>query len=363
MFERLPWTSTEVALTALPALTIVGQRNFGGFTMLRRQNSRRFLLASVASLLLAAGLPSASPALAQAANWPDKPVKVIVPYAPGGASDLIARPWADKLTQAFGQQFVVENRGGASGMIGLESVAKAAPDGYTIVMTPNSTICVLPHLRKVPYDPFKSFEPIARIGDTIGGMVVHPSVGVKTMKELVEYAKKNPGKLAYGSAGLGTSTQMRIETLKLKAGVDILHVPYRGSADALNDLLPGTVQMMSEIIVLPHVKAGKLVLLAMNHNARHPEFPDVPTMAEAGFPEAEVPIWYSAWAPAGTPKEIIEKLNAKIVEIAKTDDMKAKMLAISVSVPVQTPDELRAFHANDSQVNGDLIKAANIKIE
>ena len=252
--------------------------------------SRRAVLAGCA--MLALGLfPAHALAQSPAQSWPDKPVKIIVPYAPGGASDLIARPWADKLTQAFGQQFVVENRGGASGMIGLETTAKAPPDGYTLVMTPNSTISVLPHLRKVPYDPFTSFEPVARVGDTIGGMVVHPSIGVKTMKELVAYAKKNPGKLAYGSAGLGTSTQMRIEMLKHHAGIDILHVPYRGSADALNDLLPGTVQMMSEIIVLPHAKAGKVVLLAMNHSARHPEFPDVPTMAEAGFPEAEVPIW------------------------------------------------------------------------
>ena len=326
--------------------------------------ARRAVLAGLGAVGLSVPLANtAAQAQDPAQNWPDKPVKIIVPYAPGGASDLIARPWADKLTQAFGQQFVIENRGGASGMIGLETTAKAPPDGYTMVMTPNSTMCVLPHLRKVPYDPFKSFEPVSRVGDTIGGIVVHPSVGVKTVKELVEYAKKNPGKLAYGSAGLGTSTQMRIEMLNLKAGIDILHVPYRGSADALNDLLPGTIQMMSEIIVLPHAKAGKLVLLAMNHHSRHPEFPDVPTMAEAGFPEAEVPIWYSAWMPAGTPKEIIAKLHAKIVEIAKTADMQAKMLSISVSVPIQTPEELRAFQAKDSQANADLIKAARIKID
>jgi tripartite-type tricarboxylate transporter receptor subunit TctC len=324
---------------------------------------RLFRLTGLASALLAACLSSTDPALAQTTSWPDKPVKLILPYAPGGATDLIGRPWSDKLTQAFGQQFVIENRGGAAGMIGTEAAAKAAPDGYTFLLTPNASLDVLPHLRKTPYDAFKSFDPVARVGDTIGGFVVHPSVGVKTMPELIEYAKKNPGKLAFGSAGLGTATQLRLEMLKLKAGIDILHVPYRGSADALNDLLAGNVQMMNEINVLPHVKSGKLALLAVNHSNRHPEFPDVPTMAEVGLPEALVPIWFALWAPAGTPKDIIEKLNAKIVEIAKTADMKTKMLAISVAVPLQTPEELRAFLVEDNKANGDLIKAANIKLE
>jgi len=315
----------------------------------------------LASALLAVGL--AGEASAQAQSWPDKPVKLILPYAPGGATDLIGRPWAEKLGQVFGQQFVIENRGGAGGMIGTEAAAKSAPDGYTFLLTPNATLTVLPTLRQAPYDPIKSFDPVGRVGDLVSGFVVHPAVGVKTLKELIEYAKKNPGKLAYGSAGLGTATQLRIEMLKYRAGIDILHVPYRGSADALNDLLPNTVQMMNEINVLPHVKAGKLILLNINYPTRHPDFPDVPTLTELGYPDSDVPIAYMICAPAGTPKEIVQKLNAKLVEIAKSDEMIARLRAINVIVPPQTPDEVRAWIVEDTKRNAELIKVANIKLE
>jgi tripartite-type tricarboxylate transporter receptor subunit TctC len=306
---------------------------------------------------------SINSAHAQASVWPNKPVKLILPYAPGGATDLIGRPWAEKLSQALGQPFVVDNRGGASGAIGTEAAAKSPADGYTFLLTPNAPLTVLPHLRKVAYDPQKDFAPVGRVGDIVGGFVIHPNVGVKTIKELIDFAKKNPGKLNYGSAGLATSTHMRLEMLKHKAGIDIVHVPYRGSADALADLLPGNVQMMNEINVLPHVKAGKLVLLAISYSSRSPDFPDVPTLTEAGLPNADVPIWYSIQAPAGTPKDIIDKLHAKIVEIAATEDMKKRMREISVIVPSQTPAEMAAFLLTDSAANADVIKAANVKLE
>ena len=250
----------------------------------------------------------ASPqAAAQAADWPERPVKLILPYAPGGATDLIGRPWADKLSQAFGQQFVIENRGGASGIIGTEAVAKAAPDGYTFLLTPNAPLSVQPTLRKTPYDPVKHFTPVGRVGDLISGFVIHPAVGLKTFKEMVDYAKANPGKLAYGSAGLGTASHLRLEMLKVKAGIDILHVPYRGNADALNDLLANNVQMMNEINPMPHVRAGKLILLDISYPERHPDFPNVPTLWEVGYGDAYVPSWYSIWAPAGTPQAIVEQ--------------------------------------------------------
>ena len=319
------------------------------------------VLLGLAAALLMSGL--ASEAASQAASWPDKPVKLILPYAPGGATDLIGRPWADKLSQVFGQQFVIENRGGAGGMIGTETAAKAAPDGYTFLLTPNATLTILPSLRQAPYDAVKSFEPVGRVGDIVSGFVINPAVGVKTFKEMVEHAKKNPGKLAYGSAGLGTATQLRVEMLKFTAGIDILHVPYRGSADALNDLLPNNVQMMNEINVLPHVKAGKLILLNINYPTRHPDFPDVPTLTELGYPGADVPIWFFICAPAATPKDIIQKLNAKMVEIAKGDEMIGKLRAINVVAPPQTPEEIRAYLTEDIKRNAELIKAANIKLE
>ena len=313
---------------------------------------------------LAAGLSGASSrAAAQAASWPDKPVKLILPYAPGGATDLIARPWAEKLTQEFKQQFIIENRGGAGGMIGTEAVAKAAADGYTFLLTPGATLTVLPLMRQTAYDPLKGFVPVGRVGDLVCGFTVHPSLGVKTFKEMVEYAKKNPGKISFGSAGLGTTTHLRIETLKYKAGIDILHVPYRGSADALNDLLPGTVQMMNEINVIQHVKAGKLILLNVNYPTRHPDFPDIPTLTEVGIPNADVPVWYAVWAPAGTPIDIVEKVHAKIVEIAKSDEMIKRMREINVVVPVQTRAEIADYLLSDTKANAEVIKAANIKLE
>jgi tripartite-type tricarboxylate transporter receptor subunit TctC len=321
---------------------------------------RDFLKASAA--VAASGFVSRQ-ASAQAAAWPARPVKLIIPYAPGGASDIIGRPWADALSQAFGQQFVIENRGGAAGMIGAEGASKAAPDGYTFLMTPSAAISVLPLLRQTPYDPQKSFMPVARIGDSIAGFVIHPSVGPKTLQDTVEYARKNPGKIAYGSAGLGSIQHMRIEMLKYRAKIDILHVPYRGAADALNDLLPGNIQMMCEINPLPHAKAGRLNLLSINAPERSPEFPDTPTLTECGYPNSDLPSWYAIWAPAGTPTDIIEKLHAKVTEITNTDAMKAKLRQISGAPRSSTIAEMKQFLIDDMKTNEELIKNANIKLE
>jgi tripartite-type tricarboxylate transporter receptor subunit TctC len=320
---------------------------------------RREFLAFAGAALAA---PFAQKAVAQVQNWPDKPVKLILPYAPGGGTDLIGRPWAEKLTQSFGQQFIIENRGGAGGMIGTEAAAKAAPDGYSFLLTPNATLSVLPSLRKTPYDP-KSFLPVGRVGDFVTGFSMHPAVGPKTFKEMIEYAKANPGKLSYGSAGLGTATHLRVEMLKYRAGIDILHVPYRGSADALNDHLPNTVQMMNEINTIPHVKAGKLLLLNINNATRHPDFPDVPTLTECGYANSDVPIWYSLFAPASTPTPIVAKLNAKILEIANSQEMRDRMRSINTVVPTQTPEEMVAYLEEDTARNVELIKATNMKLE
>jgi len=301
---------------------------------------------------------------AQAQNWPDRTVKIVVPFAPGGATDQTARVWAEKLTQAFGQQFVIENRGGgASGSIGVESVAKSPKDGYTLLYTPNASIAVVPSLRKVGFDTVKDFDPVGRTGDAIVGFTIHPSLGIKTFQEMVDYAKKNPGKLTYGSSGVGMANHLRLEAIKNKFGIDILHVPYRGGADSLNDHLPGNVHMMNEPVTLAHVKAGKLILLNINGSKRHPEFPEVPSTTELGIPDAEIPIWFSIWAPAGTPQNIREKLNAKMAEIAATDDMKARMLAVHVIVPVQKPEEMRQYLLDDIKANREVIEKNNIKVE
>jgi tripartite-type tricarboxylate transporter receptor subunit TctC len=317
--------------------------------------NRRAILGGLAATLSA-------PAIAQA-PWPNRPVKLIVPYAPGGATDTIARPWADKLSQALGQPFIIENRGGASGMIGAEAAARSAPDGYTLLHCPVAVLCVVPQLRKLGWDPRRDLEPVGRLGDLHCGFVVVNSLGLNTLAELVEYAKKNPGQLSYGSAGLGSSSHLRIEMLKLRTGTDILHVPYRGSADALNDLLSGTVQLMNEIIVLPHVKAGKLKLLCINHEQRNAEFPDVKTLTELGYPNSDVPIWAAIQVPRGTPKDIIRTLNAKMVEIAKSEDMIRRLGEISVICPTMTPEEIVEFTERDYVANGDLIRAAQVTLD
>lgn len=325
-----------------------------------KMRRRDFLALSAATLASGAVTRTAS---AQASSWPNRPVKLIIPYAPGGASDIIGRPWADALSHAFGQSFVIENRGGAAGMIGCEAAAKAAPDGYTFLMTPSAALSILPLLRQTPYDPQKSFLPVARIGDSVAGFTLHPSVGPKTLQETVAYAKKNPGKLAYGSAGLGSIQHMRIEMLKYRAGVDILHVPYRGAADALNDLLPGNIQMMCEINTLPHAKAGRLIQLCFNSEDRSPEMPEIPTLTECGYPNSDLPSWYAVWAPAGTPKEIVEKFHAKVTELTATPEMQAKLRQVSAAPRSQTIAQMTEFLVNDMKNNADLIKAANIKLE
>ena len=231
---------------------------------------RTLLLASIS--LLGAGLTSET--MAQSGGWPDKLVRIVVPFAPGGATDQTARVWADKLSQAFGQQFVVENRGGgASGSIGIETVARSPADGYTLLYTPNASLAIVPSLRKVGFDSIKDFEPVGRTGDALVGFTVHPSLGIKTVKDLVDYAKKNPGKLAFGSSGVGMGNHLKLEALKNKFGIDILHVPYRGGADTLNDHLPGVIHLMNEPITLAHVKAGKLILLNIDGCAQASRVP------------------------------------------------------------------------------------------
>lgn len=296
------------------------------------------------------------------APWPNKPVKVIVPFGAGGGTDSLARYWAERLGQAFGQPFVVENRGGASGIIGSEAVAKSPPDGYTLLLSSNSPTVNLTLLRKLPYDP-TSLQPVVRVGDAVTGFCVHPSTGLKSVKDLVDYARANPGKLACCSGGVATSSHMRMEMLAYRTGVKFLHVPYRGGADALNDLLAGTVHFMNDPTTNPSAKAGKLNMLCVNHSTRSPEFPDVPTLTEAGYPNSDVPLWFAIWAPTGMPQPIVEALHAKVTEISKEPDVPTRLL-LSGSLPVvSTQAELVAFHDAERKATSELIKAADIKLE
>ncbi len=321
---------------------------------------REFMTATVP---LAASSIFGSPAIVRAqVKWPERPVKIVVPFAPGGSTDTVARPWAEKLSQAFGQQFVIENRGGASGMIGAEAVAKAPADGYTYLLGTNTPVVTLPALRKVAYDP-NAFIPVGRVGDAVTGFVIHPSIGIKTFADMVDYARKNPGKLAFGSSGLATAPHLRFEIMRMRTGVDILHVPYRGGADTLNDLLSGAIQLMNESSSIPHVRAGKLTLLNVNHPRRIAEFPNVPTMTELGYPNSDGASWFAIWGIAGTPPEILETFNAKLVEIGKTDDMQQRLLAASAVLQPQTLPEIAQHLKEDSRTILEVLKAANIKLE
>ena len=299
---------------------------------------------------------------AQAQNWPDRPVKFIVSFAPGGATDLVARPWADALTKAFGQQFVVENRGGASGLIGNEAAFKSPPDGYTYLFAGNTATVGLPLLRKHSFNP-RQFLIVGHMGSAVSGFVIHPSAGIKTFPELVDYAKKNPGKLNFGSSGAGTQPHLRLEMLKFKAGVDIAHIPYRGGSDSLQDLLAGNIQLMNEASTLAHVKAGKLIMLNVNAPERFSEVPDVPTLSELGIKNADMMSWFGLYAPPGTPKDILVKLNAKIREIAPTAEWKAKMQLVATIPAVMTIEEAQKAWDDDVKATEEVIKAANLKLE
>ena len=309
-----------------------------------------------------AGLSTFPAIVGAQAPWPSKPVKIVVPFAAGGGTDSLARYWAEKLGQAFGQQFVVENRGGASGMIGTEAVAKSAPDGYTLRLSSNSSTVNLPLLRKVPYDK-ESLFPIVRVGDGVTGFCAHPSTGLKSIKELVDYARANPGKLSFGTPGPGTSGHMRMEMLSHRAGIKFLHVPYRGGAEVLNDLLTGTVQIANDPTNNPSIKAGKLNLLCINHSTRSPDFPDVQTLTEAGYPDSDVPLWFSIWAPTGVPQPIVDALHAKVTDIAKLPETRDRLILVGMLPVTSTQAELQAFREAEIKTTTELITLANIKLE
>ena len=309
-----------------------------------------------------AGL-SLSPAVVGAqAPWPSRPVKIIVPFGAGGGTDNLARYWGEMLGKAFGQQFVIENRGGASGMIGTEATAKAEPDGYTLLISSNSSTVNLALLRKTSYDQ-KSLNAIVRVGDGISGFCVHPSTGLNSIKELVDYVKANPGKMPFGTPGPGTSGHMRMEMLSHRTGIKFLHVPYRGGAEVLNDLLTGTVQIANDPTNNAAIKAGKVKLLCVNHSTRSPDFPDVPTLTEAGYPNSDVPLWFAIWAPMAVPQPIVDALHAKVTEIAKLPETAARLLLIGMLPVTSTQAELQAFREAEIKTTSELIKLANIKLE
>ena len=298
-------------------------------------------------------------------DYPSRPVRIIIPYPAAASTDNIGRPLADRLSRALGQQFVIENRGGAGGTLGAELLTKSAPDGYTLMITPQTPIVVLPSLRKVGYDPTKDFAPVARMSEVITGFAVHPSLGVKTLQEFIALAKAKPGKIVFVSAGVGTITHLRGEMLKVLADIDLLHVPYKGNGEALPDLLAGNVHAMFEAVVFPHVKAGKLTLLAVVDDVRHPDFPNTPTIKESGFPDYDMPIWFGAYAPRGTPPAIIARLHREISKIHDDKEFGDRLMALGMRVyaKADTPEEMTRRIEAQRIVFRDIIKKANVVAE
>jgi tripartite-type tricarboxylate transporter receptor subunit TctC len=285
-------------------------------------------MAVVTGIALALAAPLA--AADTAAQYPSKPIHLVVPFPPGGTTDILARDVAQKLSETWHQQVIVENRPGAGGNIGADLVAKAAPDGYTLVMGTVGTHAINPSLyKKMPYDHVKDFAPVILVAGVPNVLVVNPSLPVHSVQELIAYAKANPGKLNFASSGNGTSIHLSGELFKAMTGVQMTHVPYKGSAPALTDLMGGQVQLMFDNLPssLGFIKAGKLRALAVTSAARSATLPDLPTIAESGLPGFEASSWFGVLAPAGTPRDVVQKLNHAIAAWLATDDAKQRLLA------------------------------------
>ena len=321
--------------------------------------------ARISRLALATAF-AASAASALAQPYPSQPIKMIVPFTAGGTTDILARTIGQKLGEAWKQPVIVENKPGAGGNIGADTVAKAKPDGYTLLMGTIGTQAINQSLyAKMPYDAAKDFAPITLVAIVPNVLLVHPSVPAKNVAELVALAKSKPGQLNFASSSTGGSPHLSGEMFKQMTGTDIVHVPYKGSAPAITDLLGGQVSMMFDNLPsgLPHVQGGKLRALAVTSAKRSPAAPDIPTIAESGVTGYEVDSWFGILAPAGTPKEIVAKLNAEIVKILQMPDVKER-LAAQGAVPVgNTPEQFAEHIARETAKWAKVVKTSGAKVD
>jgi tripartite-type tricarboxylate transporter receptor subunit TctC len=319
-------------------------------------STRRTLTLAAASAL---GLLALTPLAAQAQAFPTKAITIIVPFSAGGTTDILARVLGQFMSKDLGQPVVIDNRAGAGGNIGTQLVARAAPDGYTILMGTVGTHAINQSLYpKLAFDPIKDFAPLTRVALVPNLLVANPAQPFKTVKELMAYAKANPGKVTFGSSGSGTSIHLSGELFKQMAGVDIQHVAYKGSAPAANDLLGNHIAIMFDNMpsAIGHVKAGKLRPLAVTTAQRSPALPDVPTIAEAGVPGYEATSWFGLLAPAGTPAPVVTKLNAAILKALADPDVKKKLLEQGAEPAGETPAQFAAFIASETVKWGKIVK-------
>jgi len=304
--------------------------------------------------------------LAQAQEWPSKPVRVVVPFPPGGTADTLGRLVSQKLSETFKENFVVENRGGAGGIIGSEIVAKASPDGYTLVVSGVASHVIAPLLHKtMPYDPMKDFSHIALFGGPPGVLVVNPDLPVHDLKEFIAYAGANPGKLSFGSPGNGTQGHLIAEQLKQVAGIRMTHVPYKGASLAVADLIAGHIPVTSTTLstAAGQIHAGKARALAVSSANRVPDFPDVPTFAELGYPELTAAIWFSLSGPAGMPGEIVQKLNAEVRRALKSPDVQQRLRPESIEAGDLDPRQFVRFMQSEIKRWTPVVRAAGLHVD
>lgn len=321
------------------------------------------------TLVLAAALLAAGSAAAQgitAAAYPVKPIRLVVPFTPGGSTDILARAIGLELTRAWGQAVVIDNVPGAGGSLGADKVAKAAPDGYTLLMGHIGTLAVNPSLYPaLPYDPVKSFAPVAWVARVPNVLVVNPQVAARSVKELVALAKSRPGQLNYGSGGNGSAANLATEYFKLQTGTSLLHIPYRGTAPAINDLIGGQIQLLftGAPAVLSQIKNGQLRALAVSSPQRLPALPDLPTVAEAGYRDFEADQWYGVVAPAGTPRDIVVKLNTQINLSLNSPELKARLSSEGAVATPTTPEAFGKHIASEIARWKPVIQSGRVKTD
>jgi tripartite-type tricarboxylate transporter receptor subunit TctC len=324
----------------------------------------KFMRDFVAVVIFAGALVlAAGSAFSQA--YPQKAIRLVVGFPPGGATDIVARLVGQKLSVSLGQAVVIDNRPGANSNIGAELAARAAADGYTLFMCTIANAINYSLYSNLPFDMIKDFVPVAQTASILSFLVVHPSLPVKSVKELIELAKSKPGELNYASSGIGGSPHLAAEMFKTMAGVNMVHIPYKGTGPELTDLLAGVVRIAFETTpaVLPHVKAGKLRALAVNSLKRTPLLPDLPTMSEAGLPGFEVTSWNGVLAPAGTPKEIVTRLNNEIVKALKMPDVHEKLSGLGADPVGNTPEQFAAFIQAEIKKWAKVIKESGARVD
>jgi tripartite-type tricarboxylate transporter receptor subunit TctC len=300
-----------------------------------------------------------------AQSYPAKPIRFIIPFAPGGPGDGLARILTPKLTEAWGQQILIDNRAGANSIVGTETAAHAPPDGYTLLMVTAGFSVNVTLYPKLPYDSLNDFAPVTTIAFGPGLLVVHPSVPARTVKELIALAKAKPGALAFASAGTGAPSQLAVELIKTMTGTDMVHVPYKGMAPGMTDLLGGQVQLSIPTIsaAVPHVKTGRLRALGVTSAQRSPAVPEVPTIAEAALPGYEASNWYSILAPGGTPPAIVAKLNTELARILKLPDVRERMAVLGMEAHSMAPAEFAAYIRTEISKWAKVVKASGAKPE